>query len=206
MDLIDNKDLAPAALGGTSLFWADMEVDPLGLLGRLPHQLRANCSPLTHQFTTIKKLVQAIIGSRDHSGFYPMKFVCSPTRKGDDTKRCAAKAERARKLLKQHVPNLRFIITWTSTAGPGAGEVEVMPCISYDLGKFVIARPAVGRFEEINGFCALLSLPFATRLQMLWEDWEQRSPTGKASTVLKHDPAPKGLSNIVEYEIIMELQ
>ena len=204
MDLIDQKDLAPAALVGTSLFWAGLDVDDLQLR-QLPHQLLANSSPLTRKFTTIKKLVQAIVGSRDQSGFYSTKFVCFPAKKGNDKSRCAAKAERARKLLKQQVPNLRFIITWTSIAESAAGEIEVMPCTPYDLGRFVITRPAVRRFEEINGFCALLSLPFATRLQILWEDWEQRNPTEKATTPERRAPAPKGLSNIVEYDIIIEL-
>ena len=175
-------------------------------LGNLPHHLRANSSPPSGKFSTIKRLVQAVLSSCKDVGFFDTKFICFPRRGGDDVSRCAAKASRAAKLLHQQVPNVRFIITWTSRSANSdenvAGEIEVVPSIPYDIGKFVITRPAARRFQEINGFCVLLSLPFLARLEMLWNEWGSEKPEKGASA-----SAPiLGLADIVEYEIVIELE
>lgn len=203
MDLIDKKDFSPAALAGTSLFLSGMNIDT-SRLGNLPQYLRASSLSLPRSFRTIKELVQAILASRQDASFFDTKFVCMPKQSGDNASRCAAKADRAKKLLQQQVPNLRFVITWTSksenSSNDVAGKIEVTPCTPYDIGKFVISSPSARRFEEVNGFCVLLSLPFKLRLEMLWNEWGNERSEKVTST-----SAPIGLANIVEYEIVSEL-
>lgn len=201
-DLIDKKDFAPAALAGTSLFLSGMEVDEEGLIP-LSNRLRASSSPLKREFYTIKSLVAGVVSSRKDGSFYGTKFVCFPMRRGDNSARCKAKANRAKTMLEQKVPNLRFIITWTSkiqSKQDAAGEIEVLPCTPYDIGKLIVTRPVIRRFEEINGICALFCLPFPTRLEMLWNEWAMEQPkNGRVST-------PRGISDTVEYDIVLELK
>lgn len=204
MDLIDEKDFAPATLSGTSLFVSGIDLDEASLI-HVPRLLRASSYPLTRDFRTVKELVKAVLTARNDNGFFDTKFICLPTRRGNDATRCAAKAKRAADELRRRVPNLRFVIAWTSAAACGdrgkgaAGEVEVMPCTPYDNAKFVLTRNgSTRRFEEINGFSVLLALPFSTRLRMLWDELAD-------DTVEKTGNAPKGLVDIVEFDMVIEL-
>ena len=102
----------------------------------------------------------------------------------------------------RRIPNFRFIISWTSAERldgnvSGAGRVEVRPCIPYDYSKFIVTRPVPAhRFEEMNEFAVLLSLPFTTKLQMLWDEFGGAMPK---------KGAPQGLGDVVEVEMITEL-
>lgn len=195
MDLIDQKDFAPAAFGGTSLFVSGIDLDQ-DAINHIPRLLRAGTYSLFRTFSTVNHLVKAVLSARNDKGFYDTKFICTPTIKGDVATRCANKADKAANELRRRVPNLRFIISWS--AEKGSGQVEVMPCIPYDNAKFILTRPSTRRFEELNGYGVLFSLPFATRLEMLWDVFsgDKRKTTTQS---------PPGLADIVEYDLVIEL-
>lgn len=198
MDLIDQKDFAPATFGGTSLFVSGIDLDQ-DAVTHIPRLLRAGAYSLSRTFSTVNHLVKAILSARADKGFYDTKFICTPTTKGDVATRCANKAEKAANELRRRVPNLRFIISWS--AEKGSGQVEVMPCTPYDNAKFILTRPSTRRFEELNGYGVLFSLPFTTRLEMLWGVFsDERGKTATQAT-----QAPQGLADIVEYDLVIEL-
>jgi hypothetical protein len=203
MDLIDPKDFATAALEGTNLVISAMDINQNQPL-HLTRLLRASTYPLKHEFVTVKQLVNAILLGWHEKTFYSTVFVCSPTARGDNATRCASKANRAARELLRRLPHLRFMVSWTSaevldTAVTGAGKVEVRPCIPFDRSKFILTRPvSASRSDQMNEFAVLLSLPFATKLEMLWKEFsEDRSATRKS--------APQGVAEVVVLDIVTEL-
>lgn len=63
----------------------------------------------------------------------------------------------------------------------------------YDTGKFLQAFPTAPRFEDVNEFCVLLSVPFSVRLQMLW------------SELMRPEPLHRNLIGAIEFDIIIEI-
>jgi hypothetical protein len=132
------------------------------------------------EFNTIKQLVEAVRVERHEKNFYTTQFVCLPAKKGDNVARCASKANRAASELLRHLPNYRFMISWTTAEQcdkpvTGAGRVEVRPCVPYADSKFILTKPERSRREEMNEFAILLALPFKTKLDMLWKEFSQES-------------------------------
>ena len=165
MNLIDPKDFASAAFGGTNLFISAMDVDKYQPF-QLTRLLRTSAYPETREFTTVKELVNAIVLERHEKNFYSTQYVCLPTQRGDNSQRCSSKANRAANELLRRLPSLRFMISWTSAEAlertvNSAGRVEVKPCTPYDRSKLVVTRPVpASRAEEMNEFAVLVSLPF----------------------------------------------
>jgi hypothetical protein len=200
MNLIDPKDFSLAVFGGTSIFASGMSVDqknPLNLT-------RLLCTPsysLSVEFNTIKQLVEAVRVERHEKNFYTTQFVCLPAEKGDNVARCASKANRAASELLRHLPNYRFMISWTTAEQcdkpvTGAGRVEVRPCVPYADSKFILTKPERSRKEEMNEFAILLALPFKTKLDMLWKEFSQER---------KAKANPPNVLEVIKAEMIREL-
>jgi hypothetical protein len=202
MDLIDPKDFVPATFGGTNLFISAMNVDK-NQSDRLIRLLRANSYQNSREYSHVKELVAATLGERHETSFYNTQYVCLPTPKGVNAQRCSSKANRAASELLKRLPHHRFMISWTAAqagdkAVNNAGKVEVWPCTPYDLSKFILTRPVPdNRAEEMNEFAVLLSLPFATKLEMLWNELGEKSGQGKNQ--------PQNLAEIVQVDMITEL-
>jgi hypothetical protein len=203
-DLIEPKEFAKAAFGGTNLLVSglDNDVDTKQTLN-LTLLLRASNYPQSREFATVKQLTAAIALECHEKDFYNTKFVCTPKPRGDNSQRCASKAKRAASELLKRLPNCRFMISWTpsgTAAGTTAGRVEVMPCTPYVNAKFLLTRPVPGhRFQEMNEFAVLLSLPFTTKLEMLWEDF------GNDGSPAKRRVSTYSLAAAVELDVIAEL-
>jgi hypothetical protein len=199
LDLVDEKDLSPAMINGTSLLVSNPARTELEC--HVPRLLLASSFPKTREFKTIKKLVAAIANSRKSNDFFETKFICLPKHIGDESKRCLQKANRAATELAKRVPHLRFVISTTPASAfnprlPGrAGKVEVLPCIPYSNSKMFFTLDSTGsnRFVEINTFGILLSLPLSIRLKMLWDELENNTPN-------------KILLDVIEYDLIIEIK
>lgn len=203
MSLIDPKDFAPAAFKGTNLFISAMDVDKYQPF-QLTRLLRTSAYPETREFTTVKELVNAIVLERHEKNFYSTQYVCLPTQRGDNSQRCSSKANRAANELLRRLPSHRFMISWTSAEAlertvNSAGRVEVKPCTPYDRSKLVVTRPVpAARAEEMNEFAILISLPFTTKLEMLWNELaEDKKPRRKGY--------PQGIAEIIKVDIFNEL-
>ena len=203
MDLIDPKEFANSAFDGTNLFISALDVNqnqPVNL-SRL---LRMSTYSLSREFDTVNQLVKAVILERHEKTFYNTVFVCCPKARGNNATRCDGKANRAARELLRHLPHLRFIVSWTSAealdgGATGAGKVEVRPIIPCDRSKLILTRPVpASRSDEMNEFALLLSLPFATKLAMLWKEFSGDYPTLNKST-------PGGVSEIVMLDLVTEL-
>lgn len=201
MDLIDPKDFATATFGGTNLLISGMDVDPKQTL-YLTRLLRTSAYPQCREFATVKQLVAAVALDCHEKNFYITQYVCTPKPRGDNSQRCSSKANRAASELLKRLPNFRFLISWASADASviaTAGRVEVFPCTPYAKSKFILTRPvAAHRFEEMNEFAILLSLPFTTKLEMLWDDFgKEGSASKKVST--------QSLAAAIELDMITEL-
>jgi hypothetical protein len=203
MNLIDPKDFVPETFNGTNLFISAMNVDK-NQPGQLTRLLRASSYPNSREYNKIKELVAAIMAERHETSFYNTQYVCLPTPQGDNAQRCSSKANRAAAELLKRLPSYRFMISWTSAealdrAVNSAGKIEVWPCTPYDRSKFILTRPVPdNRYEEMNEFAVLVSLPFTTKLEMLWNEFgEDKSGQRKYS--------PPGLSEVIAVDIITEL-
>jgi hypothetical protein len=195
-DFIDHRDLAPAAMGGTSLFISGTELRD-DQIEHLKRYLRAGSYPLRQEFKTVKQQLKMILSSQNDPRFYDTKFVCLPTPRGDHSVRCEQKAARVAGELHRRLPNIRFVISWIAGAANGcAGEVEVMPCTSYSHSKFIVTRPLASNSEEINTFGLLLLLPLSTRLEMLWDNFNGNFVERESVDVMV---------DTVEYEMAIEL-
>ena len=201
MDLIDQQDLIPSALGGTSFLISGMAVDKTQ-----PHPLTRFLSgtsfPNSHGYQTIKQLVGGLALERHDKAIHETKYVCIPTIKGDNSRRCTAKAIRAANELLRHLPHLRFIISWSPAEAlgqeNGAGRVEVQHCIPYDRSRFIVTRPVQdSRVSEMNELAVLLALPFKSKLQMLWDLFVDEGPIRKMDSI-------RGLSEVIEFEMVNE--
>jgi len=203
IDLIDTKDFAASAFDGTNLFISAPDVNQTQPV-HLTRLLRTSTYSINREFDTVQQLVKAILLERHEKTFYNTVFVCCPKARGNNGTRCSGKATRAARELLRHLPHLRFIISWTSaealdTAITGAGKVEVRPCTPFDHSNFILTRPvSTSRSDEINEFALLLSLPFATKLAMLWKEFSEDHTTVKQSS-------PRGVADIVVLELVTEL-
>jgi hypothetical protein len=193
MDFIDKRDLAAAVFGGTSFIVSNMELNQT-IVSRAPRFLRSGSYPHCRHFTTVKTLVRAVAGATRDSGFEDTKFVIS-VRRGRD---CLAKAQRCATELRKYVPGFRFAIMPSvgDLSGQRAGEIEVLPCVPYDYGRFTFATDSTLRFSDLNGFLLQYSLPFQTRLSMLWDMWAD-GPSGLATF--------RGLPEIMEFDLVVEM-
>lgn len=203
MNLIDPKEFAPAAFGGTNLFISAVDVDKIQPF-QFTRLLRTSAYPESREFTTVKELVNAIIVERHEKNFYNTQYVCLPTTRGDNSQRCSSKANRAASELLRRLPNLRFMISWTSAEAlertvNSAGRVEVKPCTPYDRSKLIVTRAVpASRSEEMNEFAILLSLPFTTKLEMLWNEFGEVKPA-------QRNGYPRGIAEIIKVDIVTEL-
>ena len=198
-DLIDHKDFAPSALTGTNIFISGTTLDGPGIKNLARH-LRASTSPVSREFTTVKQLVKAIVVAHSDAKFYHTKFVCLPKPRGQHARRCADKASRIEKELSRRLPNIRFVISWSSAepTKDRAGEIEVVPGIPYSTAKFVVTPRATSPTpEDTIAFGLLLLLPFSTRLKMLWD--QARSMGGDGAVSLQC------LADSIAYELVLEL-
>jgi hypothetical protein len=203
MDLIDTKDFAASAFDGTNLFISALDVNQTQPL-HLTRLLRTSTYSINREFDTVQQLVKAILLERREKTFYNTVFVCCPKSRGNNATRCSGKATRAARELLRHLPHLRFIISWTTAEAldigvTGAGRIEIRPCIPFDHSKFILTRPvSASRSDEMNEIAILLSLPFATKLTMLWKEFNDDRASGK-------QPTPRGVAEIVVLDLVTEL-
>jgi hypothetical protein len=174
MDLVDQNEFAQASLGGTN-FLVSVGLDVESDLGKcIPRFLRPDTYPKTSEFKTCKTLIEGVVKAWNVVGFFQTKFICLPKRRRDDRVRCQKKAARIAKELRRHLPNIRFGISWTSTPNnkrpDTAGEIEVNPCTPYDKSKLLMTHylTASDDFNHVNGLRVVHTLPFAMRLERLW--------------------------------------
>jgi len=199
LNLIDPKDFVKAATEGTRVFLAGTDAKP----EHVARFLRASSYPLSREFNTIHALVDAALVERQEKSFSNTIFSCLPKPRGDNTQRCTVKARRAANELRRKLPNERFIVSWTSAerldrAGNVAGKIEVMPCTPF-ASKVVLTRTVPEpRAEEMNEWGILLSLPFKTKLEILWNEF------GDDIAAVKRG-APQSFADVVAYDMANEL-
>ena len=199
LNLIDPKDFAKAATEGTHVFLVGTDAKP----EHVARLLRASSYPLSREFDTIQALVDAALVERQEKSFSNTIFSCLPKPRGDNTQRCTVKARRAAGELRRKLPSQRFIISWTSAerldrAGNVAGKIEVMPCTPF-ASKVVLTRMVPeSRAEEMNEWGILLSLPFKTKLEILWKEFGDDIAAGARG-------APRGFADVVAYDMANEL-
>ena len=164
------------------------------IVSQAPRFLRYASYPYARHFTTVKALVKAIAGACRDTGFYDTKFIISLKRGRD----CMVKTQRCATELHKYVSGFRFAILPTLGDGSGhsAGEIEVLPCGPFECGRFTFATESTRRFDELNGFVLQYSLPFKTRLEVLWDMWVD----GTSRMTLFST-----LSNIVEFDLVLEM-
>ena len=218
IDLIDQTDFVDAALDGTSLivtctkFEGDMRLQIQRLLFSRYSRTRS--------FMTVKELIMAIQKAQYEQGFLDTKFIVTPLLKHyDPMTRCTTKATHAAVELQKYFPNLRFTISWLPSSSTNlriAGNIQVLPSVPYKA-KLLITGGDMDSCLHSNEFCILLSLPFSTRLKMLWEVFaRQRSgQVNQLSAVVKLDLAlelarfigtnPEWPDSIPRRDIILQL-
>ena len=173
LDIVDGDDFGRS--GGTSLIAWRLPNPHQSM--HIPRLLYRGSYPNVIRFTTIKKLVNAVVKTKNERTFYQTRFICTPKRAYSE--RCKSKGHRAAFELQRRIPDVRFVILWSET-------VQIFPCLPYDDAKFLIAR-GKSRFDEVVGFCMLLSLPFLTRLDMLWDQFRQHVGNERLIAVVQYD-------------------
>lgn len=196
LDLIEKRDFAAAVQARTSFVISDFDLDDdsISIAARF---LRSSTYPHVRHFNTVKALTQGVAGASRDNGFYETKFILSVKRGRD----CLAKANRCSTELRKHVPNFRFAIMPTVSDGADGfnGEIEVLPCAPYDYGRFTITSGLTRRFDELYGSLLQHSLPFQTRIEMLWDifagDSNEKNSRKKTESLLE----------ITEFDLINEM-
>jgi hypothetical protein len=191
LNLIHKTDIAAATLAGTSFIVSNMSVNET-VISDAPRYLRSGNYPHIRHFNTVKALVKSVSGASRDTGFLDTKFVVA-LQKG---RAYMQKAQHCAKELKKHVPNLRFAIMPSPQGGSGHGEIEVLPCIPYDYGRFLISTNSTRRFDELNGFLIQYCLPFKSRIEMLWDLWANGP---------KESARCEGVAQIMEFDLVIEM-
>jgi hypothetical protein len=196
-DLIDHDQLAIAAQAGTSVFVSGTHLNETGIQRLVGHLRARSAYPRCKTFKTAKLLLKAIYTEYTTASFHDIKFHCTPTSRHDNAQRCAQKAKRIAEELHRRLPNVRFVVSWTSSGLPQslAGEVVVLPCTAYDAAKFVIISSISNESPETKTFGLLLLRPFSMRLEMLWKHW------GEMARITESDI----MADTIEYEMIVQL-
>jgi hypothetical protein len=198
LDMVDGDKVSRAMSCGTSLLVMNStngEDSP-----HIPRLLRTESYPLVLTFQTTKQLVKAILNMKDQKTFYQTRFICTPKAKTYQTNRCLFKANKAALELHRRIPNVRFLVFWAPTPGRReAGKVEILPCITYNASKFLISQMVKdGIQDEVKAFSILFSLPFSTRLEMLWDKLTQ-------SVLPEDNTEVKRIIGVVQFDLIIEM-
>jgi hypothetical protein len=194
LDIINPGELFTASIHGTSFLFSgatagESRVRQLLQSSSSQRQTCAEC-------LTRKEVLKAIVSAHSRDNFWRSKFLYRPRRKGKQAfKRCENKAKQLSKALQQRIPNVTFMILWTSSAtGESSGEIEVFPVLPPPSNALIASLGNTSQSDRIRDFRASLAISFSKRVEVLWHGWSDK----KTSEV-------DGFVESVESELAVEL-